>query len=181
MLKLISTALIATAVLAAAPAMADKCTKDRTAGTYISKNAGQPFIEQLILTSDGTAYWYQGTAFEFFVTGGTYIPAVGAWKCINDTTLVLTVIDQNYHPVSAPNPFTTPPTVPPYVVDEDVDSYTRLTSRLVVQDSNTLVRNFRAAGDFVLTNNPLGTPDVTTTTTVPRTYSRVKVFTSDIP
>ena len=182
MLKQISGALIAMSALTVSSAFAndgDKlCTPGKVAGSYISLTDGQNFIEQLTLHSDGTVYWYQGTAFDQLVTQGTFIPHIGAWKCINSNTLVFTIIGENYHPESVENPFD----LGAFIPDEVPDSYERLTERLVVQsDHITLIRDARTSSSFNLDHDPLGTPDATLSNTVPRTYTKMRVLTTDLP
>jgi hypothetical protein len=110
MLKSISTGLIGISAFMASTAFAFNlpCNPLRVPGSYIRQDATVEFIDQLELHIDGTAAWYQSTAFDLLVTGGTFIRQVGSWKCVSATRLVVTTIGMEYLPTQVPDAF--PPT-----------------------------------------------------------------------
>lgn len=152
------------------------CDKDKVAGAYLRQlhgvtpaPPGPDVFDQLLLTSDGTAYWYQSTAFDFLVTGGSFIPGVGSWKCIDDYTLVVTVISVNYHSLGG---------------DIEKDTTFRFTQKISVVDSNTLKPLNRVTKVFALTVDPLSATAVPLSTgqnTNQTLYKRIKPFRSDVP
>ena len=185
MLKSVSTALIAMSVIMVSTAFADDkpCSKARTAGSYIRlrDDPTPTFIEQVVLHSDGTAYFYQSTSLDHPITNGTSTSEIGSWKCVDADTLVMTVIGENYRsePITSPDdPLLT-------LRDTAPDSRDRLTLRFDVQDKDTLVRNYFIDWNFDLSANPLDPnavplydPVIGTNTPV---YQRVPVLTSDLP
>lgn len=187
-IKQMTTALIAMSVFTASTAMAKgppPCERGKTAGSYIRLRDDRTptFIDQLVLHSDGTAYWHQSTALESPLTGvngGTSIPEIGTWNCVDEDTLVVTVIGENYHSEQSPDPDDGTNILRDFVPD----ARDRLTLRLDVQDRDTLVRNYFIERQFALTVNPLDPasvplepPNIGTNTPV---YKRVPVLTSDI-
>lgn len=80
----------------------DGCDSEKVAGSYVGlrpntfSGSGLGLLDQLILAKDGTAYWYQSSAFDLFISGGTYIPQIGSWKCIDRKNLVVTTVGVNY-------------------------------------------------------------------------------------
>jgi hypothetical protein len=120
-----------------------------------------------MLTSEGTAYWYQSTAFDLFVTTGSFIPQIGSWKCIDDKTLVVTTVGVTY--VSTGN---------------DIQKFQneRFTQKLSVIDDKTLQTVARVQRHFNLTDDPLGPNAVTITPLIGQfQYKRVKAFRADVP
>jgi hypothetical protein len=153
MLKSISTGLIGISTFMASTAFAVNipCNPFTVAGTYLRHDSTVEFIDQLELHIDGTAAWYQSTAFDFLVTGGTFIRQVGSWKCVSATRLVVTTIGMEYTPTQTPNPF--PPNN--LVTDETIFAYQRLTHQLDVVNINTLNRTRRVGKEIKLSDNPL--------------------------
>lgn len=149
------------------------CDPERVAGSYIAlrptifSGSGLGVLDQLKLGSDGTAYWYQSTAFDLMISTGSFIPEIGSWKCQRDGTLVVTTIGVNYHSLGT---------------DIAKDSNTRFTQKLSVVDSNTLQNISRVQRIFALTDDPLGPlgiPGPPNTSVFQ--YKRVKPLPSDIP
>jgi len=151
-----------------------ECDPEKVAGSYIAlrpttfSGSGLGVLDQLKLGSDGTAYWYQSTAFDLLVSQGSFIPEIGSWKCLRDGTLVVTTIGVNYHTVGGQ--------------DIAKDSNHRFTQKLSVVDSNTLQTISRVARNFALTDDPLGPLGVPgPTSTAVFQFKRVKPLPSDIP
>lgn len=157
-----------------APVLADNnnsgvCSGKKVVGSFIRVNPGNKYMDQLILTGDGIAYWYQSTAFDFLVTGGTYIPEIGSWACQTDGTVLVTTISTQYQPQSG---------------DEVKDKNTRFTQKLIVVDEDTLAVSARFTREFALTDDPLGnngTVQGGCTSCPPYTYKRIKPVPTDVP
>ena len=151
-----------------------ECDPEKVAGSYIAlrpalfSGSGLGVLDQLKLGSDGTAYWYQSTAFDLLVSQGSFIPEIGSWKCQRDGTLVVTTIGVNYHTVAAQ--------------DIAKDSNHRFTQKLSIVDSNTLQNILRVSRAFLLTDDPLGSNFIASGSSAdPFQWKRVKPITSDVP
>lgn len=149
-----------------------KCDPEKVPGSYVRNNANPPFMQQLKLDSDGTAYWYDSAAFQLILTTGTFIPHIGSWKCLDDGSLLVTTIGTNYDGIA---------------VDTQINQNERLTEKLTVVDSNTLQPTHRIFTAIPLADDPQG-PGVlisactpTGTPCAPVAYKRVKPNPSDIP
>ena len=162
MLKQIPTALIAMSVLTASSAFATEnfCTPGKVAGSYIRERLdtgdGFSFIDQVTLGIDGTAYFYQSTGFDHLVTstgptGGSSIPKVGTWKCLDAYNVAMTVVSVNYSTVDVEYPASSGKFVP----DTTPVSFDRLSVKWKIVDRNTLQRNLVAERLFALTDDPL--------------------------
>jgi hypothetical protein len=152
----------------------NECDPQKVAGSYIAlrpalfSGSGFAVLDQLKLGSDGTAYWYQSTAFDLLVSQGSFIPEIGSWKCLRNGTLVVTTIGVNYHTVAAQ--------------DIAKDSNHRFTQKLSIVDSNTLQNILRVSRFFLLTDDPLGSNFIGSGSSAdPFQYKRVKPITSDVP
>ena len=164
-------AVITLLIIMGTTAFADgNCERTKVAGAYLRHlQNGDDIYDQLVLTSDGVAYWYQSTAFDFFLTTGSHIPAIGSWKCIDDKTLVVTTIAVEYGPVPG---------------DLAKQNSARLTQKISVVDSNTLKPLVRVFKRFALSDDPLNPNSVplsSTTTTFATPYKRIKPLKSDVP
>ena len=186
MIKHTSIALVSSLVFTVSTALATDtsalCTRAKVAGSYIRlvDVPDAEFIDQVVLHTDGTAYFHQSTALDHIVTGGPSIPMIGTWKCIDANTLVMTTIGQDYHSEGVPDPFHIGELVP----DTVPDSRARLTLRFDVLNKNTLERNYFVSLNFDLTADPLDPNSVPiypplVGTNLPL-YQRVKVVTSDL-
>ena len=132
-------------------------------------------MDQLKLSSDGTAYWYQSTAFDLMLTAGTYIPEIGSWKCLNDGSVLVTTVGTNYDSTGG---------------DIHISQNTRFTQKLTVVNNDTLQPTDRITTDTALSDDPLGPGVVqpfpsSCTASVnscdPSSYRRVKPLITDIP
>jgi hypothetical protein len=156
------------------------CNPLTVAGSYIREVSSGFIIDQLELHIDGTAAWYQSTAPQNLVTGGTFIRQIGSWKCVSATRLVVTTVGENYTPTQVPDLFN--PGL--YVTDEMYDSFSRITHQLDLVNVNTLNRTRRVTKTFGLTQDPLdpnAVPISNQDTTVPALFRRVVPLTSDLP
>ena len=153
------------------------CNPNKVAGAYVRNRpntfsgSGPGLIDQLVLNNDGTAYWYQSTAFDLMVTTASFIPQIGSWKCIDNSTLVVTTVGTTYHSTAtASGP------------DLVKDGNQRLTQKLSIVDDDTLQTLVRVFSDLPLTEDPLGS-NVTNTSvsTVQVPYKRIKPILSDLP
>ena len=182
MLKSISTGVIGISAFMASTAFAVNfpCNPLTVQGTYIRQIPAAEVIDQLELHIDGTAAWYQSTAFDFLVTGGTFIREVGSWKCVSATRLVVTTIGMGYQPTQTPDAF--PPNN--LVTDEAKFAYLRHTHQFDVVSINTLNRTRRVFMEIKLSDNPLD-PNVVPLsiqdTSVQALFQRVIPLTSDLP
>ena len=183
MIKHTSIVLMSLLVFAVPTALATTtsplCTRAKVAGSYIRYNSEFQFIDQLVLHSDGTAYWYQSTAPERIVVDATFIPEVGTWKCVSGTTLVVTHIGATYVPES-----TFDPNLGGNVSAEVLDSFDRITSKFSVINHNSLTRIRRVEETIALTDDPsdpnVGTVLSDTSIAVPG-WKRVIPLPSKVP
>jgi len=180
-LKSISTALVGILAFTASTAFAvNPCNPLTVPGAYIRWIPAAEVIDQLELHIDGTAAWYQSTAFDFLVPGGTFIREVGSWKCVSATRLVVTTIGMGYQPTQTPDAF--PPNN--LVTDEAKFAYLRHTHQFDVVSINTLNRTRRVFMEIKLSDNPLE-PNVVPLsiqdTSVQALFQRVIPLTSDLP
>lgn len=149
------------------------CDSEKVAGSYVGlrpntfSGSGFGLLDQLILNKEGTAYWYQSSAFDLFVTTGTYIPQIGSWKCIDGRNLVVTTVGVTYASVGN---------------DIVKSQNTRFTQKISVIDDKTLQTVARVQRFFLLTDDPLGSNVVGTTTFTDQfQYKRIKPFKNDVP
>jgi len=156
-------------------ATADECIVKKVTGAYVAlrpntvSGSGPSILDQLKLSSDGTAYWYQSTSFDLLVTAGSFIPQIGSWKCQEDGTLLVTTIGVTYRSTGT---------------DEVKDSNERFTQKLSVVDDDTLQVITRVFKDFPLSTDPLDPAAVPSSTRIGSTvfqFKRVKPVPSDIP
>jgi hypothetical protein len=188
MIRQILAAIIGISTLSASTAFATgttkACTPGKVAGSYIHRrvdpDTGFAFIDQIIVNRDGTAYWNQSTQFERLMTTGSVLESIGTWKCINDSTLIMTTISAVYRSEGVPDPFQIGELVPDLVTD----LWERETQRFHVVNKNTLERTFVIFKQFGLGDDPLSTsanPINEFISDSSRIYGRVPVLTSDIP
>ncbi|MGB8326358.1 MAG: hypothetical protein WCE48_02135 [Steroidobacteraceae bacterium] len=181
MLRRVSTLIVGMSAftMSAALAVNIPCNPLTVAGSYIREVTGGSIIDQLELHIDGTAAWYQSSAPQLLVTGGTFIRQIGSWKCVSATRLVVTTVGENYTPTQVPDPFSSN-----LVPDEFYDSFSRITHQLDLVNVNTLNRSRRVTKTFGLTQDPLdpnAVPIFNQDTTVPALFRRVVPLTSDLP
>ncbi len=174
MFKTAFAALFILLLFMSSTAIAD-CSVKKQAGSYVAlrpttiSGSGASILDQLRLNSDGTAYWYQSTAFDLLVTTGSFIPQIGSWKCLDDGNLLVTTIGVTYHSVGT---------------DIVKDSNERFTQKLSPTNDDTLTVIIRVFKDFPLTTDPLdptAVPSSTRTGTTAFEFKRVKPVPSDIP
>ena len=178
MLKNVLAAMVTLSVLVGSTAFATDdssgvCKGKKVVGSYVRQRPNFEIIDQLTLNSDGTAYWYQSTAFDFLVTGGSFIPQTGSWTCTDDGSVVVTTIGTAYRSTGA---------------DLVKDTNGRLTERLSVIDNDTLLPTHRQFRDFALTDDPRGPNGFNVRGCSPatggcpaNTYQRIKPIISDVP
>jgi len=144
MFKTTLTVLAALLILSSTVLAAPRCTPALVTGSYVHQftTAPYPYIDQLTLSFDGTAYWYQSSAFNFLLTGGTYIPQIGSWTRLADGTVLVTTIGTLYGPSGTGD-----------IIIED--NYRR-TEKFTVVDSNTLQAIKNVSTEIPLSDDPLG-------------------------
>src|SRR5215467_8300792 len=86
-------AMLAVLTLSAMAFAAPRCSPFTVAGSYVRQTA--PYIDQLTLGIDGTAYSFTSAAFHLILEG-TSIPGIGSWTCLKDDTVLVTTIDSEY-------------------------------------------------------------------------------------
>ena len=129
--------------------------------------------DEIVLRSDGTAYWNQGWAVAFIQSQGTFVPGIGAWTCGPDDTVVMTAV--SYY---APG------------VNSDLSSASRVTYQMKFDrndpDHPVVVQRAIINFDFpasLPTGNildPNGGTVASTPLVAPRQFARVKALVSDL-
>jgi hypothetical protein len=158
---------------------APRCNLFTVTGSYVRQV--NPYIDQLKLGIDGTAYWFQSSSFDLILTG-TYIPQIGSWTCLNDGTVLVTTIGTNF---SQNSPFGDIPQ-PGQPLDINIFQNVRFTQKLSLVDGNTLQPTHRINTDIPLSSDPLG-PGVASgcnpsgTPCNPAPYKRIRPQLTDIP
>jgi hypothetical protein len=187
MFKSALTALVALFILSstalAAPDDASKCNPFKVTGSYVRQNNVNPYIEQLRLGIDGTAYWFNSGSFDSILLGAI-IPEIGSWTCLDDGTVLVTTIGTAYFQNS---PFGDIPQ-PGQPLDINIAENLRLTQKLSVVDRDTLQPTHQISTGIPLSNDPLGpgvvgrrscTPSGTPCN--PSPYKRIRPQLTDIP
>jgi hypothetical protein len=180
MLKSTLAALVALLILSSTALAAPRCTPFMVAGSYVRQ--ATPYIDQLTLGIDGTAYWFNSGSFDFILQGAI-IPEIGGWTCLDDGTVLVTTIGSAYGNHS---PFGDIPQ-PSQPLDINIDINLRLTQKLSVVDRDTLRQTHGINTRIPLSNDPLGpgvvgrvcTPSGTPCNPAP--YRRIKPQITDIP
>jgi hypothetical protein len=150
-----------------------KCEMKTVAGAYalvrpdLASGSGYGVTDQLALTSDGVAYWYQSTAFDWFVSPGSFIPMIGSWGCLPDGNRVITTIGVNYVSTGL-----------------DLEKYhqTRYTQEMSVMDDDSLQTVHRVLKHFAMTDDPLDPAGgiVTSDSYAVYEFLRIRTVLSDI-
>lgn len=89
MYKSTLAALVALLMLSSTALAAPKCTPFTVAGSYVRQIS--PYIDQLTLGLDGTAYWFASSSFDLILQGA-FTPEVGSWTCLEDGTVLVTTL-----------------------------------------------------------------------------------------
>ena len=161
---------------------APKCSPFTVAGSYVRQfGRTGPYIDQLTLGIDGTAYSYTSGAFDLILLG-TSIPGIGSWTCLQDGSVLVTTITSEYLNAFGDIP---QPGVP---LDIHITVNLRVTSKLSVLDGNTLQEMDRIVTRVALTDDPFGPgvrggsscmPSGKPCTSAP--YKRIQPQVTDIP
>jgi hypothetical protein len=168
-------AALVTLLIMSSTAFADRrprCNPEKVPGSYVRYRTDNPYIDQLKLGSDGTAYWYQSTSFDLLFTTGTFIPEIGSWKCLEDGSVLVTTIGTNYEVSGG---------------DMHILENQRTTQKLSVVDNDTLQPTHRIFTNTLLSADPFGPGVVQANSCTPSNpcapfaYKRVKPKPSDIP
>jgi hypothetical protein len=87
MLKSILAALVALWILSLTALAAPRCGPFTVAGSYVRHNNLTPYIDQLTLSIDGTAYWFSSSSF-----GRMILWVLGSWvfECARPRELLVT-------------------------------------------------------------------------------------------
>lgn len=149
MLKSISAALVSLAILSSTALAARRCSPFTVVGAYVRQTV--PYIDQLTLNIDGTAYSSWSGAFDSILLGTT-TPGVGSWTCLDDGTVLVTTIRSEYLQFS---PFGDVPQ-PGQPLDINVSVNLRVTNKLSVLDGNTLQETDRIVTRVPLSDDPFG-------------------------
>jgi hypothetical protein len=174
-------AAVVTLLILSSTALAARCNPFTVAGSYVRQT--QPYIEQLKLGVDGTAYWFSSSSFDLILTGA-FIPFIGSWTCLEDGTVLVTTIGSGYFPTS---PFGDV-SQPGQPLDIALGANHRLTQKLSVVDRDTLRQTHSIRTRIPLSNDPLGpgvvgggscTPSGTPCD--PSPYKRIRPQLTDIP
>src|SRR5262249_44179699 len=129
-------------ILSSTAFAAPTCNPFTVAGSYVRQNVGalpgngvarSPYIDQLTLSIDGTAHWFNSASFDIILQGA-FIPEVGSWTCLADGTVLVTTIGTLYlqNSPSGDVPQTGQP------LDINIFVNHRLTQKLTVVDRDTL-------------------------------------------
>jgi len=181
MLKSILAALVALSILSSTAFAAPKCNPFTVAGSYVRQTS--PYIDQLTLRIDGTAYWFSSGSFDLILLG-TIIPQIGSWTCLDARTVVVTTIGSEYLQ-NSPAGDVPQPGQP---LDINISVNLRLTQKLSVVDIDTLRMTDRIVTRVPLSNDPLG-PGVLGGSSCtpsgkpcnPAPYKRIRPQVTDIP
>src|SRR5437764_1583953 len=69
------------------------CSPTTVAGSYVRQLS--PYIDQLVLSLDGTAYWYNSSSYDQILLG-TFQPELGSWTCLADGSVLVTTVGSTY-------------------------------------------------------------------------------------
>ncbi len=180
MFKSTLTAFAALLILTSSALTASTCNPFTVAGSYVRQNS--PYIEQLTLGVDGTAYWFSSASFDQILLG-TFIPLVGSWTCLPDGSVLVTTIGSNY---SQNSPYGDIPQVG-QPLDINLANNVRLTQKFTVVDLDTLQATDRVRTRIALSDDPLGPGVVAAscspsgTPCNPGPYKRIRPQLTDIP
>jgi hypothetical protein len=189
-------ALVVLLILSSMALAAPPCNPFTVAGSYVRQNVGvmpgngidiSPYIDQLTLHIDGTAYWFNSGSFDLILQGA-FLPEVGSWTCLPDGTVLVTTIGTLYFQNST-NPDGSPSDIAHdgQPLDINIGVNRRTTQKLSVVDLNTLQVTVQIRIAIPLGNDPLGpgfVPHGCTPTDKPcnpAPYKRIRPMLTDIP
>lgn len=185
MFKSTLAALVALVILSstalAAPDEDSKCNPFKVTGAYVRQTS--PYIEQLTLGVDGTAYWFSSSSFDSILLGA-FTPEIGSWTCLHDGTVLVTTIGSNY----AQNSPTGDVPQPGQPLDINIFDNIRITQKLSIVDHDTLQPTHQTITHIPLSNDPFGPGRVGSgscspsgTPCGPAPYKRILPQVTDIP
>jgi hypothetical protein len=181
MFKRTLVGLVALFMLSSTALATPQCNPFTVAGSYVQQI--QPYINQLRLGVDGTAYWFSSAAFDLILLG-TSMPGIGSWTCLEDGTVLVTTVTTGYFQIS---PFGDV-LQPGQQLDITIGANFRITQRLSVVDRDTLRVTHSIGTRVSLSNDPLGPGVVgrgactpTGTPCNPAPYRRIRPQVTDIP
>ncbi len=148
MFKSTLAALVASLILSSV-ALAARCNPVTVTGSYIRQTS--PYIEQLTLSIDGTAYWFSSSAFDLILLG-TFNPETGSWTCLADGSVLVTTIGSEYLQFSP----TGDVPQPGQSLDINISTNIRITQKLSVLDLDTLRTTHRITTRVALSDDPMG-------------------------
>jgi hypothetical protein len=148
MFKNALSALVALLILGST-AFAARCNPITVTGSYVRQI--NPYVDQLTLHVDGTAYWFNSSAFDLILFG-TYNPQVGSWTCLADGTVLVTTLGSEYLQ-NSPSGDTPQPGQP---LDINLSTNIRITRQLSVVDVDTMQTTAQVITRVQLGNDPLG-------------------------
>lgn len=183
MSKSVLAALVALLILSSAALAAgdddSRCNPFKVAGAYVRQTS--PYIDQLTLGVDGTAYWFSSASFDSILLGA-FTPENGSWTCLDDGTVLVTTIGSQYFQNSPAGDIPQPG----QPLDLNLAENIRITQKLSVVDKDTLRLTHNITTHIPLSNDPLGsgvvnscTPTGTPCNPVP--YKRIRPQLTDIP
>jgi hypothetical protein len=174
-------ALVALSILSSMALAAPKCKPFSVAGSYVRQTV--PYIDQLTLGIDGTAYWFNSGSFDLILLG-TFTPEIGSWTCLDDGTVLVTTLGSEYlqNSPSGDVPQTGQP------LDINISVNLRITQKLSVVDPDTLQPTHRIVTRVPLSNDPLGPGTIGGSSCTPSgkpcnpsPYKRIRPQPTDIP
>src|SRR5262249_53058467 len=142
-------ALVALLILSSTAFTATRCKPFTVAGSYVRQ--ASPYIDQLTLGIDGTAYSFSSGAFDLILLGTT-IPGVGSWQCLDDGTVLVTTVRSEYLQ-NSPSGDVPQPGQP---LDINISVNLRITNKLSMVDLNTLQETHRIVTRVPLSDDPFG-------------------------
>jgi hypothetical protein len=178
MFKSTLAALVALLILSST-ALAARCNPITVTGSYVRQTS--PYIDQLTLSIDGTASWFNSSSFDSILLGA-FTPEIGSWTCLADGTVLVTTIGSQYFQNSPSGDV--PQLGQP--LDINIAENIRITQKLSVVSLDTLQQTHRISTHVPLSNDPLGPGVVRSCTPTgtpcdPSPYKRIRPNLTDIP
>ena len=174
-------AMVALLLLSSTAPAAASCSPSTVAGSYVRRVS--PYIDQLTLSVDGTAYWSDSRFFDRILLG-TGLPEVGSWTCLADGSVLVTTIGTTYLQNSPTGDV--PQSGQP--LDINIANNVRITQKLSIVDRNTLRQIDRIVTRTSLSSDPLGPGVLGSSSCTPSTtpcasaaYRRIKPKVTDLP
>src|SRR5438270_3606323 len=118
-------AMVALLLLSSTAPAAATCSPSTVAGSYVRRVS--PYIDQLTLSVDGTAYWSDSRFFDRILLGSG-LPEVGSWTCLADGSVLVTTIGTTYLQ-NSPSGDVPQPGQP---LDIDIANNVRITQKLSI-------------------------------------------------